>query len=350
MTGRRGELHRTPASSMEHPCKNPIRRSRQSNCEEFSNTKNRTNLSLSAYMSENDTLFLLGGTGSLGAEVAKGLRSASGFSDYKAIVRNPDKAKTLKDLGWTVVQADGMDEKSLTEALVGAKVVVSTYGGGNLVDLEKTAIQAAKHAGACLYVPSQFGVDYRRWGADFPFLEGKRKVLNFAQEQSLATLQVFVGMFSDFIFGFLTDIEHGKARIIGDTESSALVSFTRRSDIGKVLAKALEDPALLRQGGTLSMQGSTMKWKDAVALLSKTIGKEFELEVISVDDAVSTQKKLLLNGLEGDMSSFYGSFALHLLIEPARGNDGADTSAEAKHYGVKLESLEQTLMDVYGRK
>ena len=141
-------------------------------------------------------------------------------------------------------------------------------------------------------------------------------------------------------------MENGKARIVGDPESSALISFTRRSDIGKVLAKALESEEFFK-GGTLSMQGSTMKWKDAVSLLGKVTKKEFEFEMISVDDAAKSQAELLKKGLSGDMGAFYGSFALHLLLEPAKGNDGSDTSAEAKDFGIKLETLEETLGVVY---
>ena len=301
-------------------------------------------------MVNNDTLFLLGGTGGLGAEIAKGLVTAKGFGQFKAIVRDVSKAKALQDGGWTVVEADGSNEESLTKALEGAKVVVSAYGGGSMVDLEKVAIQASKSVGASAFVPSQFGVDYRRWGAEFPFLAGKKVVLDFAKEQGMPVIEVFTGMFSDFIMGFLTDMENGSARIIGNPEESANVSFTRRSDIGKVLAKALEDTELVSKGGTLSMQGSTMKWKDAVLLLSKVMGKEFTLEEVSIEDANKQKGELLEKGMQGDMGAFYGSFALELLVKPAMNNTGGDTSAESKDYGVKLESLEETLTSLYGSK
>ena len=117
-----------------------------------------------------------------------------------------------------MVEVDFQDPGALEAALAGAKTVVSTLGGGDMVALEMATIQAAKNAAGAppLFVPSQFGVDYRRWNMSFPFLQGKQKVLEMAKAEGLPTLSVFCGYFSDFIFGFLADPDNGKARIVGD--------------------------------------------------------------------------------------------------------------------------------------
>ena len=129
---------------------------------------------------------MFGSTGGLGFEVAKGLVTAKGFDAKKAVVRDAssDKAAQLKEMGWELVQVKDIlnDSDALDQALAGSKVVVSTMSGNDMVALETTVVKAAKKAGASLFVPSQFGVDYRRWGTEFPFLAGKKAVLDSSKE------------------------------------------------------------------------------------------------------------------------------------------------------------------------
>mmetsp|Transcript_1071 Transcript_1071/g.2954 ORF Transcript_1071/g.2954 Transcript_1071/m.2954 type:complete len:303 (-) Transcript_1071:1246-2154(-) len=300
-------------------------------------------------MSDNNTLFLFGGTGGLGMEVAQGLVTAEGFDSKKAIVRDAssDKAKSLETMGWTLVELKDIvgDAKGLEDALQGAKTVVSTVGGNDMVPLETAVIQASKKAGASLFVPSQFGVDFRRWGTEFPFLGGKKKVLEAAEEQGLPTLCVFSGYFSDWIFSFFIDVENISATWVGDGNTK--LSFTKRSDIGYVLAKALADPAY-EKGGFLAMQGSFVSFNEATELISKTMGKEFTVEYMDPEKAKAKEMELLEAGLKGDVGSFYGSFKLHLMGEPYRGNTGCDLSEIYNNYGHKMATLEEVFASVYG--
>jgi NmrA-like family len=122
-------------------------------------------------MAASNTLILVGGTGGLGMKIAKGLATAVGFDKKKAIVRDAVKGKELEDMGWTLVPvADFTDAAALEAAFVGAKTVVSTFSGADLVALEKATVAAAKKVGASLFVPAQFGVDYRRWPNRPPIL------------------------------------------------------------------------------------------------------------------------------------------------------------------------------------
>ena len=297
------------------------------------------------------SLVMFGATGGLGMEVAKGLVTAKGFDAKKAVVRNPasDNAKKLADMGWELVEVKDIvnDSTALEQALKGAKVVVSTMSGNDMVALENSVVKAAKTAGVSLFVPSQFGVDYQRWGTSFPFLTGKKKVLEAAEKEGLPTLSVFTGFFSDWIFGFFADMDNAKVTWIGDGNDK--ISWTRRSDIGYVLAKALEDPTLVANGGTLSMQGDFKSFNDASKLLGEAFGKTFTVDYMDPQEAKKQEDELLKKGLEGDVGSFFGAFKLHLMGEPARGNDGADVSAEANNYGVKMQTLEDVFASgVYG--
>lgn len=300
------------------------------------------------------SLILVGGTGGLGIEIAKGLINSEGFSAYKAIVRNAEKGKVLQDMGWTLVEvSDYFNAAALELAMLGAKIVVSTFGGNDLVKLDIATAHAAKKAGVELFVPSRFGVDYRRWSRSNPVLAAKLQVTDTAKEIGLPTLSVANGYFSDLIFDVIADPVNGKARIIGD--GSTKISFTRRSDIGKVLGKALSDPDLMNNAingnATLCIAGETLPYRDAIGTLEKVLGKQFDIEYIDPTDALQQEQDLLTKATEeGDMGAFWGSFVLHLLGEPARGVTGCDNSEEAKSYGVTLETLAETLESVYGKK
>ena len=119
--------------------------------------------------SQSKTLFLIGGTGGLGFELAKGLVTAEGYASRKALVRdaalvrdNADtKAAGLKAMGWELVTfSDYANAEALQTALKGAHTIVSALSGGEMVTLETAIVDAAKANGASLFVPSQFGVDY----------------------------------------------------------------------------------------------------------------------------------------------------------------------------------------------
>ena len=294
--------------------------------------------------STNNTLVLVGGTGGLGLEIAKGLVTAEGFDKAVALVRPSsaeDKIEKLRDLGWVVDTVDFDDANALSSALSGAKVVVSTLSGAEMASLEIKLIDAAKSSGVSLFVPSQFGVDHRRWIGDFPMFQGKRAVLAHAEEVGLPTLSVFVGCFSDVIFYFLCDIANMKATLVGG--GTPMTSFTKRSDIGFVLAKALADPKYA-SGGFLSMQGDCMPWVDALSLFENVTGKKFTYTEIDGEEALAQEKALME---KGDMASFYQAFALHLLGDPVRGSGGIDVSGEAVTFGVEMEPLEETLKVFY---
>uniref|UniRef100_A0A7S2Y4Y8 NmrA-like domain-containing protein n=1 Tax=Entomoneis paludosa TaxID=265537 RepID=A0A7S2Y4Y8_9STRA len=289
----------------------------------------------------NNSLFLIGGTGGLGTEVAKGLVTATGFESKKAIVRDAssDKAQALADMGWTLVEVKDLTDADLLEtALAGVQTVVSTLSGNDMVSLESNIIQSAKKTGATLFVPSQFGVDFYRWGTEFPFLAGKKAVQEAAAAAELPVLNVFTGYFSDWIFGFFVDLENAKVTWIGD--GSDKVSFTSRDDIGYVLAKALADPEYA-QGGSLSMQGDYASFNEATKWLGESLGKDIAVEYMNADDAKKLESELLVKGLEGDVGAFFGSFKYHLMGEPARGNDGCNLSKQAKDYGHELKTLKQ---------
>lgn len=297
------------------------------------------------------SLGFVGATGRLGQELAKGLITADGFDSFKAFVRPAtafgEKIEHLKELGFEIVPVDFDDSDALEEALAGVKTLVSTIGSKALWRVETSLVKAAKKAGVSLFVPSQFGVDGERFQSSFPFMKAKANVIETAEKEGLPVLRVCCGYFSDIIFDITGDPFNGETKLIGNPDEAAKISFTRRSDVGYVLAKALSDPEY-SQGGTLMMEGDNMTWKDGLDLLVKQLSSvDFDIEKMTVDQAKEKMEAFLEKGENGDVWSGYKGFSLHLVIEPATGNQGVDMSANSKTYGHKMETLEETFKEIY---
>lgn len=295
------------------------------------------------------SLGFIGATGRLGQEIAKGLIKAEGFDGFKAFVRPPaegEKVDALRELGYDIVPIDFDDADALEESFKGIKTLVSTIAPGPLWRIETAVVKAAKKAGVSLFVPSQFDVDRERFGTTHPFMGAKANVVKVAKEQGLPVLQVNCGYLSDIIFDVCGDPWNGEAKLI-ESQDAAKISFTRRSDVGYVLANALSDPEY-SEGGTLAMHGETMTWKEALDVLTSVMeGTTFDIEKMSVDEGKTKVKELTEQAGNGDVWKSYKGFALSLLVEPASGNQGADMSGNAKSYGHKMETLEETLKEIY---
>eukprot|EP00977_Amphora_coffeiformis_P005558 scaffold1170_cov174-Amphora_coffeaeformis.AAC.42 len=312
------------------------------------------------------SLGFIGATGRLGQELAKGLIKAEGFDSFKAFVRNdsdPDKIQVLKQLGYEIVTVDFDNTESLEENFNDVKTLVSAIGGGPLWRVETVSVRfhcierafvelfqdvqrAAKNAGVSLFVPSQFDVDRERFGTKDPFMKAKANVVDTAKDEGLPVLIVNPGYFSDVVFELTGDPFNGE-NVLVLSDNAAKISFTRRSDVGFVLAKALSDPKY-SEGGTLAIQGETMTWNEAVDVLKSALpDTNFELETMTVEQGRSKVEELAEKGKQGDVWSTYKSFSLSLVVEPASGNNGADMSEDANSYGHKMETLEETLKEVY---
>jgi uncharacterized protein YbjT (DUF2867 family) len=100
-------------------------------------------------------ILVTGGTGFVGSNLIRRMRK-EGLS-VRALVRNPDKAQTLKDLGVELAQGDIVDKASLEKASAGVERVVHLVGiiqearGVTFQDIHvegtRNLLEAAKKAG-----------------------------------------------------------------------------------------------------------------------------------------------------------------------------------------------------------
>ena len=365
---------------------------------------------------QHKTLVLVGGTGKLGQELAPGLRTAApGFATFTALVRDPTSAAAirLQRQGWTLHVVSNHEwtistsishtndnnsdhppisaSPTLIQALTGAFAVVSALSGPRLVELEQALIDAAIHAHVTLFVPSQYGVDQRRWQREqgpsiskssssslFPSYQKKRQVLEYyhqrrIQEQRrndqedssrgfLSLLYVACGLFADVIFeSMLVDRSTQQAAIVED-DGHALYSFTRRSDVGRVLAHAVKDPQYhrpkpwndnthehdpspaLQSCHFLTMAGTTLSLYDALTLLqSYSSTRPFTITHVSLATSLAQERALLESYHQNhNTTALYHAFRAHILNRPVLGDTGMDTSGGSTHRGSSTNSTEQT--------
>lgn len=100
-------------------------------------------------------ILVTGGTGFVGSQLIKRMRQAN--LPVRAIVRDPEKARALKDLGVDVVKGDVSDTASLERASAGVKRVIHLVGiiqegpgatfQGVHVEGTRHVLEAAKKAG-----------------------------------------------------------------------------------------------------------------------------------------------------------------------------------------------------------
>lgn len=91
-------------------------------------------------------ILLIGATGQTGSEIAREL-NASGVK-ARALVRNLQKAETLRNLGFELAPGDAEDSDSLDRALEGVQtLIVSTSPDPRLPEIQEKIFDAARRAG-----------------------------------------------------------------------------------------------------------------------------------------------------------------------------------------------------------
>jgi uncharacterized protein YbjT (DUF2867 family) len=96
-------------------------------------------------------ILLTGATGKTGSETARAL--ASRGVKARALVRNPEKAASLKAAGIELVVGDAADAGSVQEALSGVtKLLILLPNSRNQLELEKGLVDLARKAGVRLIV------------------------------------------------------------------------------------------------------------------------------------------------------------------------------------------------------
>ncbi|PWW79816.1 NAD(P)-binding protein [Tuber magnatum] len=135
------------------------------------------------------------------------------------------------------LRADYNDPEVLDAALENVDVVI------NLLGMYPTSWiqlgEAAYRIGAKLYIPSEFGPDYRCFNYDSPFAL-KQVQSERARNDGIKTVQIFCGIFMDHAIpagGHLgIDLQGGRVTAVAQPGSEPRVSFTCVRDVAMTIA------------------------------------------------------------------------------------------------------------------
>jgi NAD(P)-dependent dehydrogenase (short-subunit alcohol dehydrogenase family) len=214
------------------------------------------------------TIIVFGATGNLGNRIVGELLKKG--AAVRAIVRtatDPEKVKSLENLGATVQEVDLDSVDALAWASAGASCVVSALAGlGDvIVDLQKRILVGALQAGVPRFIPSDFCTDYTDLvpGENRNF-DLRRAFRGYLDASSIQASSVFNGAFAD-ILTYNTPILNLKEKSIGywGDKVDWKLDFTTMDDTAAFTAEVALDDEAPRNLHIASFQVSpTILWQD----------------------------------------------------------------------------------------
>ncbi|KAI0259726.1 NAD-P-binding protein [Gloeopeniophorella convolvens] len=223
--------------------------------------------------------FAIAGAGNIGGPlIEQFLRAkADGLVDDIVVLSRAVSAATFD--GTKTVVVDYADKKSLTTALVGVDVVISTVPV-TVISTQLTLAAAAKEAGVQLFVPSEFSGAVE--SATEGFLADKLNLQARIKAVGPPTAVFYTGGWSDYFFNAELDlnITNGKISVGGD--GSMPLSWTSRTDIARfVVYVLLKLPATqLRNAATFRCEGDRKSLVEIAHLYEQKSGRKVEIEYI----------------------------------------------------------------------
>ncbi|TFY63182.1 hypothetical protein EVG20_g6420 [Dentipellis fragilis] len=235
------------------------------------------------------TTFAIAGAGNIGVFIVEELLKRKTVGKAKRVViltrssSDDEKYKEFKNKGAEVLTVDYDKTDSLTTALAGIDVVLSTL---SVVDPapQSTLAIAAKDAGVKLFAPSEYGPD-----SDFG---GKDKARDQLKKLNLPYALFFTGPFPDMAFAAWTGIDPvgGKATVQAD--GTQLISFTARPDIARYVAYVLtEKPAKELEWKKFRIEGDRVSFNSIFEQYTKKTGKKVDVTYRSIADLEDAIKK-----------------------------------------------------------
>ncbi|TFY63187.1 hypothetical protein EVG20_g6425 [Dentipellis fragilis] len=239
--------------------------------------------------------FALAGVGNIGTFIANEFlaRKAAGQINRVVILTrsstDDEKNKEFKRKGAEVITIDYSSKASLISALAGVAVVISTINLGAL-DSQFSLIDAAKEAGAKLFVPSEFGTptDDIMNGPASP----KRKALEKLKKLDLPYALVYNGAFSDTIFSAKLGLDPVGGEVTVGGDGSAPVSFTSRLDIARYVAYVLTEISTKKlEWRKFQIEGDRTSFNEVYEQYSAKTGNKIDVSYHSIAELEETVKK-----------------------------------------------------------
>ncbi|CAE6457512.1 unnamed protein product [Rhizoctonia solani] len=224
------------------------------------------------------------------------------------------------------------DEESITKALQGADVLVSTVSSSALALAQIPLIRAAKVAGVKLFFPSEYGGVYKDELNASPLVQAKNSVLKATQDVGLPFAVLSNGAFPEYCltppFGY--NFAEKKVTIWGDGNAKA--SWTTIRSVAEWLANVLKTtPIEQLQNKHFCIQGNVTTANKIIELWERKHDAKLQVDyrpLKELDDRIQADKNDIL------------AFVLRKLFSGAIEVGGEDNSL---YSDWKPESLEAIL-------
>ena len=221
---------------------------------------------------------LAGGTGDLGARVARHLRQRG--ADVRALIRPasaPHAVAALRATGADVVEVDFDREAALADACAGAACVVSTLSGLEdvIVGVQSRLLAGAVAAGVPRFIPSDFSIDY------VPLAPGRNRNLDLRRAfrahldaAPIRATSILNGMFADLLVGPAPVVVFPIRRVVYWGDAGQPLDFTTIEDTAAFTAAAALDASTPRD---LRIAGDVLDARGLATAATEATGDRFKL-------------------------------------------------------------------------
>ncbi|RBQ03301.1 SDR family oxidoreductase [Pedobacter miscanthi] len=233
------------------------------------------------------TILVIGATGSVGSALAKQLGDHN--IPFRAMVRNLDLAKTLKQLnGAELVVGDFKDKQSIVSALKGIeKVFLVTNSSEEAEDLQCNFVYSARKNGVKHLVKlSQFAADVN---SPVRFLRYHAVVEQKIRESGLQYTFLRPNLFMQGLLGFAEPIKYQQQFFA--TAGNAKISLVDIRDIAAVALKVLTTAG--HENHIYNITGpEAITHQEIAKILSQVMGREIRYINVSDEEMQSALLKV----------------------------------------------------------
>jgi uncharacterized protein YbjT (DUF2867 family) len=225
-----------------------------------------------------------GATGAQGEPVARQLLQRG--HEVNVVVRHPEKASHLEQMGAKVYQGDLNDPSSLESAHEGADAVflmLPFSGGGNPVAQAGAALEAAKRAGVTRLVLNTSGQTPSQ-PTGLPMMDYRIALEAMVRDSGLQSVILRPTAYMENFMGpwTLPGIQHQR-EVAYPVSKDRPTSWIAAEDLGQFAVAALERPEL--SGQAFDLGGPEALTGDQIAQsFSRALGHAFTYRAISPDE------------------------------------------------------------------
>uniref|UniRef100_A0A0D6QZV1 NmrA-like domain-containing protein n=1 Tax=Araucaria cunninghamii TaxID=56994 RepID=A0A0D6QZV1_ARACU len=238
-------------------------------------------------------VLVIGATGFIGRFVAEA-SVKSGFPTYALVRPATSRQKTvqaLKDSGAHILNGCLEDYGSLVKAVRQVDVVISTVGGGQILDQLKI-VDAIKEAGGTVkrFLPSEFGHDVDQADPHEPalgFYIEKRKIRRAVEEAMIPYTYICCNSIAGWPYYYHTHPTElpppsDRFEIYGDGNVKAF--FVTGEDIGAYTMRTVDDPRTLNKSVHFRPPKNFLTLNEMATIWENKIQKTLPRVVITEDD------------------------------------------------------------------